>query len=41
MNFRGCRQRFLPLPDLARKIEEGSVRRVYIVFHKQSKFAKL
>ena len=28
MNCRGCRQRFLPLPDLSRKIEGDSVRRV-------------
>ena len=28
MNCRGCRQRFLPLPDLSRKIEGESVRRV-------------
>ena len=28
MNRRGCRQRFLPLPDLSRKIEGDSVRRV-------------
>ena len=28
MNYRGCRQRFLPLPDLSRKIEGDSVRRV-------------
>ena len=33
MNCRGCRQRFLPLPDLSRKIEGDSVRRVgYCVF---------
>ena len=30
MNCRGCRQRFLPLPDLSRKIEGDSVRRVAI-----------
>ena len=28
MNCRGCRQRFLPLPDLSRKIEGDSARRV-------------
>ena len=28
MNCRGCRQRFLSLPDLSRKIEGDSVRRV-------------
>ena len=28
MNCRGCQQRFLPLPDLSRKIEGDSVRRV-------------
>ena len=28
MNCRGCRQRFVPLPDLSRKIEGDSVRRV-------------
>ena len=28
MNCRGCRQRFLPLPDLSRKIEGDSVHRV-------------
>ena len=28
MNYRGCRQRFLSLPDLSRKIEGDSVRRV-------------
>ena len=28
MNCRGCRQRFLPLPDLSRKIEGGLVCRV-------------
>ena len=28
MNCRGCRQRFLPLPDLFRKIEGDSARRV-------------
>ena len=28
MNCRGCWQRFLPLPDLSRKIEGDSVRRV-------------
>ena len=28
MNCRGCRQRFLLLPDLSRKIEGDSVRRV-------------
>ena len=30
MNCRGCRQRFLPLPDLSKKIEGDSVRRVRI-----------
>ena len=30
MNCRGCRQRFLPLPDLSRKIEGDSVRRAAI-----------
>ena len=30
MNCRGCRQRFLPLPNLFRKIEGDSVRRVYV-----------
>ena len=30
MNCRGCRQRFLPLPDLSRKIEGDSVRRVAV-----------
>ena len=29
MNCRGCRQRFLPLPDLSRKIEGDFVRRLY------------
>ena len=28
MNCRGCRQRFLPLPDLSRKIEGDSVCKV-------------
>ena len=28
MNCRGCRRRFLPLPNLSRKIEGDSVRRV-------------
>ena len=28
MNYRGCWQRFLPLPNLSRKIEGDSVRRV-------------
>ena len=28
MNCRGCRQRFLPLPDLSRKIEGDFARRV-------------
>ena len=28
MNCRGCRQRFLPLPDLSRKTEGDYVRRV-------------
>ena len=30
MSCRGCRQRFLPLPDLSRKKEGDSVRRVPI-----------
>ena len=30
MNCRGCRQRFVPLPDLSRKIEGDSVRRVEV-----------
>ena len=30
MNCRGCRQRFLPLPDLSRKIEGDYVCRVAI-----------
>ena len=30
MNCRGCRQRFLPLPDLSKKIEGDSVLRVRI-----------
>ena len=34
MNCRGCRQRFLPLPDLSRKIEGDSVRRVAEQFSK-------
>ena len=33
MNSRGRRQRFLPLPDLSRKIEEHSVRRVLMRLH--------
>ena len=28
MNCQGCRQRFLPLPDLSRNIEGDSARRV-------------
>ena len=28
MNCRGCQQRFLPIPDLFRKIEGDSARRV-------------
>ena len=31
MNCQGCRQRFLPLPDLSRKIEGDSVRRVITI----------
>ena len=31
MNCRGYRQRFLPLPDLSRKIEGDSVRRVVLL----------
>ena len=39
MNCWGCRQRFLPLPDLSRKIEGDSVRRVIkSVLHVQSCF---
>ena len=30
MNCRGCRQRFLPLPDLSSKIDGDSVRRVIV-----------
>ena len=33
MNSRGRRQRFLPLPDLSRKIEGDSVRRVLMRLH--------
>ena len=39
MNCRGCRQRFLPLPDLSRKIEGDSVRRVIIVVQKRQRIA--
>ena len=31
MNCGGCRQRFLPVPDLSRKIEGDSVRRVQLI----------
>ena len=30
MNCRGCRQRFLPLPDLSSEIDGDSVRRVIV-----------
>ena len=33
MNSRGRRHRFLPLPDLSRKIEGDSVRRVLMRLH--------
>ena len=40
MNCRGCRQRFLPLPDLSRKIEGDSVRRVVISIMYSKTFGK-
>ena len=40
MNCRGCQQRFLPLPDLSRKIEGDSVRMVRIVMPMKHHFGK-